>query len=156
MGLGQSVTMAKAGDRSAEGLSFPQLVKWAEMVTRAEAEQALRNLPVSSSQMFVLVLIGQKGEATSADLARMMRITPQALTKLVAPLRDGGLISRRTDADHARRQLLRLTDAGRAVLDEAHRLSPAVEDALLPDFSPEERVTLKRLLARVARQFDKG
>lgn len=141
-------------DRAGEGLGFPQLVKWAEMVTRAEAEQAMRELPVSSAQMFVLVLLGERGEATSADLARMMRITPQALTTLIAPLRDQGHVARRTDEAHARRQLLSLTASGKDLLAEARRLSPAVEDRLLPDFTDDERATLKRLLARVARRFD--
>lgn len=135
-------------------LSFPQLIKWAEMVTRAEAEQAMAATGLSGAQLFVLVLLGQRGEATAADLARMMRITPQALTKLLAPLRDGGLIDRRTDDGNARRLLLRLTGKGQALRDEAHRLSPAVEQALMPDFTVEERVTLKRLLARVAQRFD--
>jgi DNA-binding MarR family transcriptional regulator len=143
--------MIRASD---DDLSFPQLIKWAEMVTRAEAEQAIAASGISGAQLFVLVLLGQRGEATAADLARMMRITPQALTKLLAPLRERGLIARRNDADNARRLLLRLTDHGQALRDEAHRVSPVVEDALMPDFTPEERTTLKRLLARVARRFD--
>lgn len=145
---------AKGGNGPGAGLSFPQLVKWAEMVTRAEAERAMRDMPVSSTQLFVLVLLGQRGEATSADLARMMRITPQALTTLLAPLRQQGFITRRTDDAHARRLLISLTASGEALLADARRLSPGIEDRLLPDFTPEERATLKRLLARVAHRFD--
>lgn len=148
--------MAKHDASDGGRLSFPQLVKWVEMVTRAETEQAMRGMPVSSSQLFVLVLLQDRGEATSAQLARMMRITPQALTTLLKPLRDDGLIARRIDEAHARRLLLRLTDKGANILEQARNLSPVVEDKLLPDFTPAERATLKRLLARVARRFDEG
>jgi DNA-binding MarR family transcriptional regulator len=139
-----------------QALSFPQLIKWAEMVTRAEAEQAMAGAGISSGQLFVLVLLGQRGEATAADLARMMRLTPQALTKLVGPLREGGLLTARTDAGHARRQLLSLTSLGASKLAEARTASARVEEALLADFSADERSQLKALLARVARRFDHG
>ena len=141
-------------DDESGGLTFPHLVKWVEMVTRAQTEQALRDMPVSGSQLFVLVLLDGRGEATSADLARMMRITPQALTTLLGPLRADGYVARRTDDAHARRLLLRLTGKGKALLGEVRRLSPGIEDTLLTGFTADERATLKRLLARIARHFD--
>jgi DNA-binding MarR family transcriptional regulator len=142
--------MTKASD---DDLSFPQLIKWVEMVTRGEAERTMADLPVSSTQMFVLVLLGQRGEATAADLARMMRITPQALTTLLAPLRQGGLIARRQDEDHGRRHPLRLSGAGEQLVAHARQLSPGVEQRLLEDFTPSERKVLKSLLWRIAKQF---
>lgn len=142
-----------AGDADESGLSFPHLVKWVEMVTRAEAEQVMRDMPLSSAQLFVLVLLRERGEATSAELARMMRITPQALTKLMRPLREDGLMGRRTDADHGRKLPLKLTEKGEALLEEARARSPQVEDNLLADFTPQERATLKHMLARIAKGF---
>lgn len=148
------MTHDKTTDGGTDTLSLPHLVKWVEMVTRAGAEEAMRGMPVSGSQLFALVLLRERGEATSADLARMMRITPQALTTLLRPLRDKGYIARRTDESHARRLQLRLTPKGDAILDEARALSPGIEDALLAGFTDSERATLKKLLARIARRFD--
>lgn len=144
------------GDETGEGqdLALPYLVKWVEMAVRAQAERAMRDMPVSGSQLFALVLLRERGEVTSADLARMMRLTPQAMTTLLKSLREEGYIHRRTDSAHARRLLMRLTDKGRAILAEAHALSPGIEDNLLEGFTGEERRTLKRLLARIARRFD--
>jgi len=135
-------------------LTLPHLVKWVEMVTRAQTERAMRGMAVSGSQLLALVLLRERGEATSAELARMMQITPQALTSLLRPLRDQGYLTRRIDEEHARRLPLSLTEKGQRILEQARSLSPAIEDALLADFSADERVTLKRLLARLARQFD--
>ena len=83
--IGQAAAMAEeAIAKSVDTLTFPHLIKWAEMVTRAQAERAMGSLPVSSSQMFVLVLLHEHGEATSAELSRMMRITPQGAVSLTA------------------------------------------------------------------------
>jgi len=136
------------------GLTLPHLVKWVEMAVRARTERALRDLPVSGTQMFVLVLLWERGEATSAELARMMRITPQAMTTLIGPLRDQNYIERRVDSAHARRMLLRLTPDGVAMIRQARSLTPAIEDDLLDGFSDDERVVLKRLLGRIARRYD--
>lgn len=135
-------------------LTFPHLIKWVELAVRNRVERAMRTLPVSTSQLFVLVLLEERGEATSADLARMMYLTPQAMTTLLAPLRDQDLIARRGDDSHGRRQLLRLTDKARAVLVQARELTPAIEDELLTSFSVEERQTLRSLLARIVGRSD--
>lgn len=134
-------------------LTFPHLVKWVEMATRARVERAMRDSPVSSSQLFALALLHERGQATGAELARLMHLTPQAMTTLLRPLRDDGLIAQRIDTTHRRRLPLELSDAGRALLRAMRDLSPALEDDLLDGFDAAERATLKRLLARIARRF---
>lgn len=143
-------------DESAGGeeLTLPHLVKWAEMAVRAQTERAMRGMPVSGSQLLVLVLLQERGEATSAELARMLRITPQAMTTVLGPLRAAGYLDRRSDSAHGRRLLLRLTPKGAAIIEQARRLTPAIEDEVLAGFTPAERQTLKHLLGRVARRFD--
>ena len=153
--IGQAAAMAEeAIGTSDDTLTFPHLIKWAEMVTRAQAERAMGGLPVSSSQMFVLVLLHERGEATSAELSRMMRITPQALTMLIKPLLAQDFVHRRPDASHARRLQLRLAPKGNLLIESARSLSPGIEDDLLRDFTPDERSTLKQLLSRIARRFE--
>lgn len=141
-------------DRTGEEMGFPHLIKWAEMAVRARVERAMRDLPISSSQLFALVLLDERGEATAADLARLMHLTPQALTTLLKPLRDQELIAREVDEAHRRRLNMRLTEAGRAVIARARSLAPDIEGAMLAGFSAKERDTLLRLLARVARPLD--
>jgi DNA-binding MarR family transcriptional regulator len=142
------------GDASDEQMGFPHLVKRVEMAVRARVERAMRDFPISSSQLFALVLLDERGEATAAELARLMHLTPQALTTLLKPLRDQDLIEREVDEAHRRKLIMRLTDAGRAVIVRARDLTPDVETAMLADFSAKERETLLRLLARVARPLD--
>jgi DNA-binding MarR family transcriptional regulator len=139
--------------RGERELTFPHLIKWVEMATRARVERAMRDSPLSSSQLFAIALLHERGQATSAELSRLMHLTPQAMTTLLRPLRDQGLITEQTDEAHRRRLQLRLSDAGRALLAQVRELSPALEDDLLDGFEAEERAILKQLLARIARRF---
>ncbi|MCA1942414.1 MAG: MarR family transcriptional regulator, partial [Yonghaparkia sp.] len=52
------------------------------------------------------------------------------------------------DPNDARRTLVTLTDAGRAVLEERRRERRAAVERSLDGFSPEERAQLAALLAR--------
>jgi DNA-binding MarR family transcriptional regulator len=140
-------------ERGARELTFPHLIKWVEMATRARVERAMRDSPLSSSQLFAIALLHERGQATGAELARLMHLTPQAMTTLLRPLRDQGLITEAIDSAHRRRILLGLSDAGRALLAQVRAFSPALEEELLEDFAPEERAVLKQLLARIARRF---
>jgi len=133
------------------GLTLPHLIKWAEMTVRARVDAALRAMPISSSQLLALVLLHEQSEATAADLARLMHVTPQSMTTLLGPLRDQGLIERRPDRAHRSRLQLRLTDHGRRVITQARELTPRIEADLLGDASDADRATFRRLLARIAR-----
>jgi DNA-binding MarR family transcriptional regulator len=145
--------MAEDRDRvdGASGLTLPHLIKWAEMAVRARVDAALSGMPISSGQLFALVLLDEQKEATSAELARLMHVMPQSLTTMLGPLREQGLIERRTDDAHRSRLLLRLTERGKRIIAEARALTPQIEGDLLDDLSAEERTTLLRLLVRIAR-----
>jgi DNA-binding MarR family transcriptional regulator len=146
--------MAAKDDVSGEReLTFPHLVKWVEMATRARVERAMGDSPVSSSQLFAIALLNERGQATGAELARLMHLTPQAMTTLLRPLRDQHLIEERIDEAHRRRLQLQLSDAGRKLLLQIRALTPALEDDLLEGFDASERTILKQLLARIARRF---
>lgn len=134
-------------------LTFPHLVKWVEMAVRARVDRSMRAMSLSSSQLFALVLLDEQGETTSAELARRMHLTPQAMTTLLAPLRDGALIARRSDSAHRRRLQLSLTAAGQTLLAEVRKLTPPIEDELLDGLTAAERETLRRLLERIVERF---
>lgn len=149
----QSGAMADGKNDTGE-VTFPHLVKWVEMAVRARIEREMRDFPISSSQLFAVVLLEARGEATSAELARMMRLTPQAMTTLLGPLRKDGYIAATPDTAHGRRLLLRLTDKGQGLIERARELTPGVEDEFLEGFTAKERSLLKRMLARIAERFD--
>ena len=137
-----------------ERMGFPQLIKWVQMAVRSRVERAMRDLPISPSQLFALVLLDERGSATAAELARLMFLTPQALTTLLKPLRDQNLIEREVDEAHRRKLIMRLTDQGHAVIGRARATRPIIENDMLADLSDAGRQTLLRLLARIVRPLD--
>ncbi len=68
---------------------------------------------------------------------------------LLNELEAAGLSVRRRDPHDRRRHLVELTASGRVAVERAEKARESLEDAILADFNPEERATLKKLLRRV-------
>ena len=98
--------------------------------------------------------LDRAGSATSAELARIEQITPQAMGNTLAGLEDRGLIERNADPHDGRRIIMSLTDAGRAILrDKRNTRARQVAAALDAGFTPAELDTLRAaapLLQRLA------
>jgi DNA-binding MarR family transcriptional regulator len=58
------------------------------------------------------------GPATSSDLAKQDRISPQSMGATLAALEQRGLIERRRDTEDGRRILLSISDAGRQMVND--------------------------------------
>jgi len=100
------------------------------------------------------------GALPGADIARLERVKPQSLTRLLAELEADGLLQRAPDPGDGRRQLLSLTAAGaRCVLDEAQRREASLADALATALDADERSRLHAacdLIERLAARLDEG
>jgi DNA-binding MarR family transcriptional regulator len=119
---------------------------------RARADYAGQTLPYP--QHAVLKQLEKGGSATTADLARAERITPQATGGLVATLEEAGYVARRDDREDARRRLVTLTPAGRKVL-AANRAARHLWLASLVEehFDSDEQRTLAAALALLRKLF---
>jgi len=84
---------------------------------------------------------------TAGELAAHTMITTGGLTKRVDRLVERGLVRRDVDAGDARQRTVSLTDAGRALIDDAYTAHIANEQRLLAPLSPEDRSALERILA---------
>jgi len=72
---------------------------------------------VSGSKLSVLGCLFRGGKPmTATDLARLERLQPQSLTRIVAELEEQGLIKRQQDDADRRQLLIELTEAGRNLL----------------------------------------
>ncbi len=86
--------------------------------------------------------------ASVSELAAAIGVDQPRASRVVAECVDRGLVTRSSDAADARRSVIALTDAGRAVLDERRRERRAAVERALDGFTPEERAQLAALLAR--------
>lgn len=93
---------------------------------------------------------GREGGLRVGDLARAMRITQGATSKLIERMVRAGLIRREADSDDRRASRLGLTDAGRRTLAEASATYEAELGALLDAaLSAEEQQGLHDLVRRL-------
>lgn len=97
------------------------------------------------------------GPATSSDLARVDRISPQSMGVTVAALLDRGLIERDRDPQDGRRIVLSVTEAGRRSLrDKRGARTEHIAAALRDGFSGDELRQLEgatALLERLAERL---
>ena len=97
------------------------------------------------------------GPATSSELAKQDRISPQSMGATLAALEQRGLIERRGDPADGRRVVLSITAAGRQLLnDRRGARSEMIAAALRDGFTPAERDQLLAttpLLERLAERL---
>jgi DNA-binding MarR family transcriptional regulator len=127
---------------------------WNRINTRLHREHDL-----SLAFFEALFFIGQSrdGSLRVGDLARALRITVGATSKLVDRIEATGLIRRDLDADDRRASRIALTDAGRHMLANASTTYEAematVLDATL---STDERQRLHDLVTRLLAAINDG
>jgi DNA-binding MarR family transcriptional regulator len=108
------------------------------------------------SQMQVLGDISRSGVTTPAELAARLHVRVQSLTDGINELESRRLVSRRTDPDDRRRQLIEVTDEGSSLLlaDRADR--DAWLDAAMRETLSELEFDLLMLVAPVLRKLADG
>ena len=103
-----------------------------------------------------LARLERGGPATSSDLARLDRISPQSMGVTVAALLDRGLIERSRDPEDGRADRLSITEAGRrTVHDKRGARTEQIAAALRGGFSDDELGQLKAAAALLERLAEK-
>ena len=119
--------------------------------------QPLNEGELTIAESSALARLERGGPATSSDLARLDRISPQSMGVTVAALLDRGLIARSRDPEDGRRIVLSITDAGRRMVhDKRGARTEQIAAALRNGFSEDELGQLKAaavLLERLAEKL---
>ncbi len=125
-------------------------LKAVQQALRRRMDDSLRALELTLSQYVTLSVIADTPDLTNADLAARAFITPQSMQGVLANLEAAGLVIRRQDETHGRRQLARLTGEGESRLEKAHTVTRDVDAdisrALAPLTEDEVHALFERLL----------
>jgi DNA-binding MarR family transcriptional regulator len=105
-----------------------------------------------------LSVLDRSGPASSAELARRVQITAQAMGVTLGGLRTRGLVERRPDPDDGRRALLTVTDAGRRALEDKRNarvelVARALADGGFTAAELEQLAAAGPLLERLSQQI---
>ena len=118
--------------------------------------QPLKEGELSIAESSALGRLERSGPATSSDLARLDRISPQSMGVTVAALLDRGLIERSRDPEDGRRIVLSITEAGRrTVHDKRGARTEQIAAALRDGFSDDDLGQLKAAAALLERLAEK-
>lgn len=120
------------------------LVKQLELAVRARLDEVLRPVSITPPQYAALTVLERRSDLSTAELARNSFVTDQSAADMVASIEERGLVSRVPDPRDRRRRVLRLTDAGRELLDRVREQVEAVETAMLSPLTTDEHTDLRR------------
>jgi DNA-binding MarR family transcriptional regulator len=120
--------------------------------------EAFEPLGLSDSDYGVLAPLRRAGapyELSPTDLARSKMMTSGGMTAALDRLERKGWISRVANAADRRSNLVRLTEAGLAIIDDAMTRHAAVEARLVAPLDDAERTQLVGLLRRLVIAIDR-
>ena len=110
--------------------------------------EALGAFQLTPFQYMALSLAGHSGTRSTADLARRFQITPQSMNEVVAALEAKDLIKRSESPDHRRILHVRLTDAGKRLLQKCDMEIDRIESRAFRSFTAAELARFRELMAR--------
>lgn len=105
--------------------------------------------PFSLTEARVLFELGQADSTDTLDLRTRLALDPGYLSRIVVKLESAGLLLRERSSVDGRKQVLRLTDAGRQVQRDLDKRSTAQVTALLHGTGEGERRSLVAALSTV-------
>lgn len=115
-----------------------------------QVERALKPLSLTQAQLAALAQLefAEEGWLSGAELGRRAGVTAQAMSAALSGLEERDLVQRGPHPTRGRVIQVRITDAGRAVLQRAQVLTAPVDARALALLSTEEREQLRALLIR--------
>jgi DNA-binding MarR family transcriptional regulator len=133
-------------------VSLAAIVHWAD--SHEVRVRLMRDVGfvVDDLPMFLVVnQLAHRGAMRPTDLALVLGTGKANLSKIAHRLTAAGLVRRVRASDDERSVLLALSPAGREIGRRIMAHAQQTMDAALADWSPEDLATLRRLLARLAR-----
>ncbi|WP_291760911.1 MarR family transcriptional regulator [Cellulomonas sp. 73-145] len=127
------------------------LVSWqAGKVSTIGARATARHMPLTARADFaVLAALEEFGALSQAELGRRLGLDRNDISGTVTRLDATGSVDRRADPGDRRRNLVTLTDAGAARLQEIQHAADQAQAELLTGLDQAERRALQALLAKL-------
>ncbi|WNM37301.1 MarR family transcriptional regulator [Micromonospora halotolerans] len=130
------------------------LLQHAASVMVVRKADCLAPFDLTVTQYTAMLMLRCNPGSSSAQLARLCRVTPQSMSVVTAALEKRGLAQRTPAAIHPRVLALTLTRRGAALLARADLAAREVDARYEEEFSADELAALRHLLERARRVLD--
>jgi DNA-binding MarR family transcriptional regulator len=143
---------AERPELDCSGLDVVARLQDAAKMLRRDEDEALEALGLKMREYDVLSVLRRQGdpyELTATELARETLLSPGAMTNRIDRLEAKGLVKRATDPEDRRGVLVRLSPAGRALVDEAIEARLNIADDQMAGLTPDERKAISSGLRKL-------
>lgn len=129
---------------------FPyRLAVLADAVSQAVAQLYADRFDLSRAEWRIVAALGNNDGMTARDLGPYSTLDKMQVSRAVSRLEQAGLIAREEDASDRRAKHLRLTPAGRQMLDQIIPLVQAREAEILAALDDQERALLDGMIDKL-------
>jgi len=131
-----------------------QAMRRLQQAGEVHAKRLTRFGGLTPMQLMILQVLAGEKRLTASDLSRRVSLTAATLSGMLDRLEERGLLQRQRDDQDRRRQWLLLSDAGRALMQQAPTLLPPEFRQRFAALSDWERHNLTSALLRAAELCD--
>ncbi len=128
-------------DTQIEFLCIDSVNLWRNKLGNLAKEYSLTRL-----ERRILVFIGRHSSIRQADLANLMDLEPQSLTRVLESMEKKNWLIKQDDLKDKRAKSLSLTELGHNKLQHALEISETIRPKILKDISQEEKLILVKIL----------
>ncbi|MEQ9673476.1 MAG: MarR family winged helix-turn-helix transcriptional regulator [Roseovarius indicus] len=141
-----------------DGTSIPVNYRMA-FITNFYREPLLRRMERETGmirpELTVLMCLSHRSGLNARDICEITEQPSNTVSRAVGALVGKGYVTRTRDAVDTRRNVLAITEAGKAVHDRVMATFAEAERVMLETLEPEEVETLTRLLDKLARDVER-
>ncbi len=109
---------------------------------------------ITPEQWFVLYRLWERDGQAQVELSSRIFEDRPNITRIVNALQKAEMVERRSDSEDGRRQLVYLTENGRAVLAQVAPLIRESRESLFAGIEDEELATVRRVLSKIEANLD--
>jgi MarR family transcriptional regulator, lower aerobic nicotinate degradation pathway regulator len=128
------------------------LLKKLGMTAKEQSHDAYDDLGTHPYHHAILALLDRGHRDTQGQIADALGYDRGQLVGLLDEMEDAGLVERQRDPNDRRRQVVRMTSAGKKTLATLRTLSKRIEEDFLAPLDESEREVLHGLLLRLAEE----
>jgi DNA-binding MarR family transcriptional regulator len=122
------------------------LFKHAERRMEELNREALAPFGIDARELGILLVIASHDPGSQQQAAQRLGIDRTSMVARIDALEDKGLVARRPHPEDRRRNVVELTDTGRATVRQATEASEGAEAAMLASLTPKEAEGLREAL----------
>lgn len=130
--------------------SYARLAVQLGEIVMSQAEAALAPVGLTPREYDALLCISDRPDMSQLELSKALGLHAPRMVPLIDGLEVRALVERVVSSQDRRRNVLRLTDEGRALLDSSGRVVAELQRKLFGEITDRERKRLQKLVERLA------